>query len=207
MITPRTPAQVKYLQTLNKTSRPIKLVTGPAGTGKTLFACQVAAEKLASNSINKIVLTRPIVAVDEDMGYLPGSMDEKMQPWTRPMFEILSDYFPNGRLAKLVNSKRIEVAPLGFMRGRTLEDCWVIADEMQNSTPNQMKMLLTRTGEGTQMIITGDVDQCDLPNPGGLEDILKRIGTQYDMRYIEHIVLGDDDVQRHPAVREVLKLY
>lgn len=206
MISPRTIAQTQYLSTLKKALKPIIIASGPAGTGKTLFACQVAAENLADRKVDRIVITRPSVSVDENLGHLPGKMEEKMAPWTRPMFDIMDVYFPNGRLRSLVKQKKIEIAPLGFMRGRTFDNTFVIADEMQNSTTNQMKMLLTRCGEGTRMVVTGDTDQCDLGTMGGLEDILHRI-PEHEMQYIDHIVLSDEDIQRHPVVKEILQIY
>jgi len=183
------------------------VATGPAGSGKTLFACQEAVERLSRKAVDRVVLTRPMVTVDEDLGYLPGTMEMKMDPWTRPMFDILDGYFASSRIKQMVRSRVIEIAPLAYMRGRTLENCFVVADEMQNSTTNQMKMLLTRMGEGTKMVLTGDTDQCDLPEGfGGLIDLLPRI-EDADMKYLEHIMLESEDIQRHPAVLEVLRLY
>ena len=207
LLTPQTPAQVTYLETLKNFKKPLVIATGPAGTGKTLFACQEGLERLAHRQVDRVVLTRPIVTVDEDLGFLPGSMEKKMDPWTRPMFDIMQNYFSNARIKQLVKDKVVEISPLAYMRGRTFDDCFVVADEMQNSTPNQLKMLMTRVGEGTKMVVTGDVDQCDLRGGiGGLGDLMYRMEDR-DLEYIEHVILSSEDVQRHPVVKEVLDLY
>jgi phosphate starvation-inducible PhoH-like protein len=141
---PKTPGQCKYALAL-RSPKPIVIGTGPAGSGKTMLACQIALEHVAKYQRPKIVLTRPIVAADEDMGYLPGDMDQKMEPWTKPMFDIFEQYFSYNQIDRFV-----KIEPLGYMRGRTFNNTLIIADEMQNSTPNQMKMLLTRVGDGTK---------------------------------------------------------
>jgi phosphate starvation-inducible PhoH-like protein len=207
ILIPRTPAQINYVEVLKKYGKPLVIATGPAGTGKTLFACQEAVESLSRRQVDRVVLTRPIVSVDEDLGFLPGSMEKKMDPWTRPMFDIMHNYFSESRIKQMVKDKVVEISPLAYMRGRTFDGCFVVADEMQNSTPNQLKMLMTRVGEGTKMVVTGDLDQCDLKGGnGGLSDLLYRMeGT--DLYYIEHVILGSEDVQRHPLVKEVLDLY
>ena len=207
LLIPKTPAQVKYLETLQNFKKPLVIATGPAGTGKTLFACQEALDRLSKKQIDRVVLTRPIVTVDEDLGFLPGNIERKMDPWTRPMFDIMHNYFSSSRIKQLTRDKVIEIAPLAYMRGRTFDNCFVVADEMQNSTSNQIKMLMTRVGESTKMVVTGDVDQCDLRSgDGGLSDIIYRIEDK-DLQYIEHVILGAEDVQRHPVVKEVLDLY
>ncbi len=207
LLVPKTPAQVTYLEALKNFKKPLVVATGPAGTGKTLFACQEALERLSKRQIDRLVLTRPIVTADEDLGFLPGNIERKMDPWTRPMFDIMHNYFSSSRIKQLARDKVIEISPLAYMRGRTFDNCFVVADEMQNSTPNQIKMLMTRVGEGSKMVVTGDVDQCDLrTDDGGLSDLLYRIEDK-DLEYIEHVILGAEDVQRHPVVKEVLDLY
>jgi len=146
------------------------------------------------------VLTRPIVAADEDMGYLPGDMDQKMEPWTRPMFDIFEQTMTHSQMDRCI---RIE--PLGYMRGRTFTHTLIIADEMQNATPNQMKMLLTRIGEGTKLVVTGDLEQSDLGPDNGLENLVYKLQCN-DLEYIEHVKMNDEDIVRHPAVNEVLKV-
>jgi phosphate starvation-inducible PhoH-like protein len=207
LLAPKTPGQLRYVEALRNYQKPIVVATGPAGSGKTLFACQEAVERLGRRQIDRVILTRPLVAADEELGYLPGTLERKMDPWTRPMFDILGNYFSQSRIKQLVKDKVIEIAPLAYMRGRTFDDCFVVADEMQNTTPNQMKMLLTRVGEGSKMVVTGDVEQCDLKDGiGGLSDLFPRIENS-DLDYIEHVILEAEDIQRHPAVKEVLGLY
>ena len=196
---PKTPGQCKYALAL-RSRKPIVIGTGPAGSGKTMLACQIALEHVAKYQRPKIVLTRPIVAADEDMGYLPGDMDQKMEPWTKPMFDIFEQYFSYNQIDRFV-----KIEPLGYMRGRTFNNTLIIADEMQNSTPNQMKMLLTRVGEGTKLIVTGDLEQSDLGSENGLEDLIYRMQCQ-DLEYITHVEMEDEDIVRHPAVKEVLSI-
>ena len=197
---PKTPGQCEYLRVI-QSPKPIVIATGPAGSGKTMFGCQVAAEKLANKECKRLILTRPIVAADEDMGYLPGEMERKMEPWIRPMMDVFENYLTRNQL-----EKHVCIEPLGFMRGRTFNNSFIIADEMQNSTPNQMKMLLTRLGDNSKMIVMGDLKQSDLGPRNGLADLVKRI-KGLDLEYIEHVIMDDEDILRHPAVAEILKLY
>jgi len=197
---PKTPGQCEYLRVI-QSPKPIVIATGPAGSGKTMFGCQVAAEKLANKECKRLILTRPIVAADEDMGYLPGEMERKMEPWIRPMMDVFENYLTRNQL-----EKHVCIEPLGFMRGRTFNNSFIIADEMQNSTPNQMKMLLTRLGDDSKMIVMGDLKQSDLGPRNGLADLVKRI-KGLELEYIEHVIMDDDDILRHPAVAEILKLY
>jgi phosphate starvation-inducible PhoH-like protein len=207
LLVPKTPGQLRYVEALRNYQKPIVVATGPAGSGKTLFACQEAVERLGRRQVDRVILTRPLVAADEELGYLPGTLERKMDPWTRPMFDILGNYFTQSRIKQLVKDKVIEIAPLAYMRGRTFDGCFVVADEMQNTTPNQMKMLLTRIGEHSKMVVTGDAEQCDLKDGiGGLSDLLPRMESDV-LEYIEHVVLESEDIQRHPAVKEVLDLY
>ena len=196
---PKTPGQCKYMLAL-RSPKPIVVGTGPAGSGKTMLACHVAIEHVSRFQRPRIVLTRPIVATDEDMGYLPGDMDQKMEPWTRPMYDIFEQSMTHTQM-----DRSITVEPLGYMRGRTFTDTLIIADEMQNSTPNQMKMLLTRIGEGTKLIVTGDLEQSDLGKDNGLENLIYKMQCQ-ELEYITHVEMGDADIVRHPAVKEILKV-
>jgi phosphate starvation-inducible PhoH-like protein len=174
---PKTPGQCKYMLAL-RSPKPIVIGTGPAGSGKTLLACQVALEHVSKIQRPNIVLTRPIVTVDEDMGYLPGDMDQKMEPWTKPMYEIFGQFFNRNQMDRFIT-----VEPLGYMRGRTFNNTLIIADEMQNATPNQLKMLLTRVGEGTKLIITGDLEQSDLGEDNGLRNLIYKMQC-IDLEYI-----------------------
>ena len=196
---PKTPGQCKYMLAL-RSPKPIVVGTGPAGSGKTMLACHVALEHVSRFQRPRIVLTRPIVAADEDMGYLPGDMDQKMEPWTRPMYDIFEQSMTHTQMDRCIS-----IEPLGYMRGRTFENTLIIADEMQNSTPNQMKMLLTRIGEGTKLIVTGDLEQSDLGKDNGLENLIYKMQC-IDLEYITHVEMGDADIVRHPAVKEILKV-
>lgn len=196
---PKTPGQCKYMLAL-RSQKPIIIGTGPAGSGKTMLACQIAIENIHKYSRSRVILTRPIVAADEDMGYLPGDLFQKMEPWTKPMYDIFEKHLTHNQM-----DRSIVIEPLGYMRGRTFDDTIIIADEMQNSTPNQMKMLLTRVGKGTRLIITGDMEQSDLGPENGLTDLIYKMQC-VDLEYMKHIEMEDDDIVRHPAVNEVLKV-
>jgi phosphate starvation-inducible protein PhoH and related proteins len=193
---PKSYGQCKYMLAL-RSQKPIIIATGPAGTGKTMLACQVAVERYRHMNIS---LTRPIVAADEDMGYLPGDMERKMEPWTKPMYDIFEKHMTPSQIDRYV---RIE--PLGYMRGRTFTNSLILADEMQNSTPNQMRMLLTRIGEKSKLIITGDLAQSDLPEENGLQYLIDKLDP-FDLEFIEYVSLDDEDIHRHPAVNEILKV-
>jgi len=196
---PKTPGQCKYMLAL-RSHKPIVIGTGPAGSGKTMLACQIAMEHIQRNIRGRVVLTRPIVAADEDMGYLPGDMDQKMEPWTKPMYDIFERSMTHNQMDRC-----IVIEPLGYMRGRTFDNTLIIADEMQNATPNQMKMLLTRIGEGTKLIVIGDLEQSDLGPENGLADLIYKMQCQ-DLEYITHVRMEDEDIVRHPAVKEVLSI-
>ena len=198
---PKTPGQIEYVNVI-QSQKPIIIATGPAGSGKTMFACQFAAEQLKNKECKRIVLTRPIVAADEDMGYLPGDMERKMDPWIRPMIDVFEMQLTRNQLERCV-----KVEPLGFMRGRTFNDSFIIGDEMQNSTPNQMKMLLTRLGENSKLIVMGDLKQSDLINKkNGLADLVHKLKDN-ELKYVEYVMMNEDDILRHPAVAEILKIY
>jgi phosphate starvation-inducible PhoH-like protein len=196
---PKTAGQCKYMLAL-RSSKPITIGTGPAGSGKTMLACQVAIEYIHKYPRGKVILTRPIVAADEDMGYLPGDIDQKMEPWARPMYDIFERYMTHNQM-----DRSVVIEPLGYMRGRTFTNTLIIADEMQNATPNQMKMLLTRIGTGTKLVVTGDLEQSDLGKDNGLAELIYRMdGMALD--YMQHVNMQDDDIVRHPAVNEALKV-
>ena len=169
------PKQKQYLKMLNNKELPVVLGVGPAGTGKTMFACKVGMEKLLKNDIDKMVITRPTVSVGEDLGYLPGSLEEKMHPWLIPLYDSLSEGITYRSLQKYINDKTIEVCPLAYIRGRTFSNSYIIADEMQNSTEIEMKTLLTRIGMNSKIVLTGDLEQSDLKETNGLEDLLRKL--------------------------------
>ena len=212
--TPKTLNQQNYVDSLINNKIDIIVAVGPAGAGKTLFACLKAISDLKDGHIRKVVVTRPVVAVEEEeIGFLPGNINKKMDPWTRPILELFMEFFSKIELDSLVNSNIIEIAPLAFMRGRTFKNAFIIADEMQNSTPNQMKMLTTRIGINSKMVITGDIKQTDIQSKNGLVDLMERINT-YNTKNnntlescIKIINFTVDDVERSDIVKTVLKLY
>jgi phosphate starvation-inducible PhoH-like protein len=159
------------------------------------------------NKFEKIIFTRPSVSVDEDLGYLPGTLEEKMAPWVRPIYDILHNFFSAKQINQLMEEKIIEIAPLGYMRGRTFKNAWIVADEMQNSTIQQMKMLLTRLGDDSKLVVTGDLEQHDqMFQVNGLEDFLKRFGSKRS-NSISSFEFEKEDIQREPVVKEVLEIY
>lgn len=204
---PKNDSQKNYCNLLKNKNKKILIATGPAGTGKTLFATELGIKNFLTNKYEKIIFTRPSVSVDEDLGYLPGTLEEKMAPWVRPIYDILYNFLSAKEISNLVEEKFIEIAPLGYMRGRTFKNSWIIADEMQNSTVSQMKMLLTRLGENSRVIITGDLDQHDRKeNVNGLEDFLNKFKKKRSSS-ISSIEFKNDDIQREQVVQEVLDIY
>jgi len=200
MTLPRGLAQGRYIHLLQSTA-PIIIGTGPAGTGKTFLACHAGAKALAKGQVDRLILTRPAVSVDEQHGFLPGTLEKKMDPWTRPMFDCLRKYMDPKKIQSYV-----EICPLAYMRGRTFDNAWIIGDEMQNSTPAQMKMLLTRIGSGSKLVLTGDVQQYDRGfENNGLSDLVSRVDPSSEC--IHHVEFTEEDVVRHPVIREILSMY
>ena len=206
-LTPRSRNQESYLLKLQDDAKSIVLAIGPAGTGKTLLAVQNGIKLFQEGKVDKIVVTRPAVSVDEDLGFLPGTLNEKMAPWTRPIFDVLSDYYQQKDIAKMLEDGTIEISPLAYMRGRTFKNAYIVADEMQNATVNQMKMLLTRLGEGSKMVVTGDLAQADRLNDNGLVNFCNLLTSKSGLKHIDIIQFDHKDIERHQAVREVLALY
>ena len=205
-ILPRNRNQEAYVLNLLDEQKDIIFGIGPAGTGKTLLAVQVAVKQFKEGKIDKIIVTRPAVSVDEDLGHLPGTLEEKMAPWTRPIFDVLREYFHAKEIEGMISEGIIEIAPLAYMRGRTFKNSFILADEMQNATPNQMKMLLTRLGSGSQMAVTGDLAQADRINDNGLIDFVKQLENRNATR-LDIVRFERGDVERHDAVKEVLEIY
>jgi phosphate starvation-inducible PhoH-like protein len=204
---PRNITQSKYINTLNDQSQHIIFAVGPAGTGKTMIAVHKAIEAFKNKEVDKIVITRPAVSVDEEHGFLPGDLIEKMMPWMRPVFDIFYEHFSPKHTKYLLESEKIEIAPLAYMRGRTFKDCWIVADEMQNATPSQMKMLLTRIGDRSRMVVTGDLMQHDRGyEKNGLDDFISKLKTT-ESNGIVVLEFHSKDIERHPAVVEVLNVY
>jgi len=208
---PRGLNQARYVEYLKDSGVDILFGLGPAGCGKTLFACNEAVGCLRSGVVDRIVLTRPIVSVDEELGYLPGSILKKMDPWTRPMFDILEEFYSSSQIQSMIQNGVIEISPLAYMRGRTFKRAFIIADEMQNSSPNQMLMITTRLGEKSRMVVTGDLNQSDRVVDNGLAVMMSKIrayesvyGPHKSIRYVE---MDAEDIQRSSAVSEILKIY
>ena len=206
-IVPRNLSQETYLELLKNPRKFIVFAIGPAGTGKTMLAVQMAIKLFKEGSISKIVVTRPAVSVDEEHGFLPGTLNQKMEPWTRPIFDVFEDYYHPKEIQEMLEDGVIEISPLAYMRGRTFKNAFVIADEMQNATPSQMKMLLTRLGENSRMVVTGDLNQADRPRENGLLEFCELYGQGGDYRMIAMARFETKDVERHPVVREILKIY
>ena len=205
-IIPRNKNQEAYILSLLNAKKDIVFGVGPAGTGKTLLAVQVAVKLFKQGDIDKIIVTRPAVSVDEDLGFLPGTLEDKMAPWTRPIFDVLREYFNAREIEGMIQEGIIEIAPLAYMRGRTFKRSFILADEMQNATPNQMKMLLTRLGEGSSMAVTGDLAQADRLKDNGLIDFITLL-EQSGSDKLDVVQFAQGDIERHEAVAEVLRVY
>ena len=204
---PKNKNQEHYVSMLRNRNKKIIVVTGPAGTGKTMFATEYGINNFLTGTYEKLIFTRPSVSVDEDLGYLPGTLEEKMAPWVRPIYDVLYQFISPKEVIQLMEDKHIEIAPLGFMRGRTFKNTWIVADEMQNSTISQMKMLLTRLGENSRLIITGDLEQFDKPDMvNGLDDFLNKFKGKRSSS-ISSFEFERDDIQREEVVKEVLDIY
>ncbi|MBS0538713.1 MAG: PhoH family protein [Proteobacteria bacterium] len=200
----RSPGQRTYLQALSE--RDMVFALGPAGSGKTYLAVAMGVSLLLAGKVERIVLSRPAVEAGERLGFLPGDMKEKIDPYLRPLYDALHDMIPAEQIAHRMESGEIEIAPLAFMRGRTLAHCFVILDEAQNTTPMQMRMFLTRLGEGSRMVITGDPSQTDLPNnqKSGLSDAVDTLGDVPGIRFVR---LTSQDVVRHDLVTRIVEAY
>lgn len=203
-IIPRTTGQKKYVQVVN--GNDIVFSVGPAGTGKTFIAVAFAIAALENHDIDRIILCRPAVEAGESLGFLPGDLKEKVDPYLTPLYDALNEMMPGNKLKPLLNKNIIEIIPLAYMRGRTLNNAFLILDEAQNSTPLQMKMFLTRLGVNSKAIITGDITQIDLPrrSDSGLIDVLKVLKGVDGIGFAE---LNENDVVRHKLVRDIIKAY
>jgi phosphate starvation-inducible PhoH-like protein len=205
--TPKNTSQEEYNRILKNKSKKIVIATGPAGTGKTLFATEYGVKNFLLGNYDRLIFTRPSVSVDEELGFLPGSLEEKMAPWVRPIYDVLYNFVTPSEVTAMMEEKIIEIAPLGYMRGRTFKNAWIVADEMQNSTVSQMKMLLTRLGENSRLVITGDLEQYDkISELNGLEDFLQKFKGKRS-ESITSFEFQRGDIQREEVVKEVLDIY
>lgn len=204
VLAPRSPMQRQYLQELMK--RDLTIATGPAGTGKTYLAVAAAVHMFLNRDVERIILSRPAVEAGEKIGFLPGDMAAKLDPYLRPLYDALFDMLPQDHITKLMENGEIEIAPLGFMRGRTLSNSFIILDEAQNTTPTQMKMFLTRLGMGSRMAVTGDMSQMDLPKNArsGLADAITKLDKIDEIKIIH---FTQKDVVRHPLAAKVVDAY
>jgi phosphate starvation-inducible PhoH-like protein len=204
IVVPRTPRQKAYVNAIRTTE--LVFGTGPAGTGKTYLAVACAAAAIMNGEVDRIILSRPAVEAGERLGFLPGDMKEKVDPYLRPLYDALYDVMPANLVTKGLAENTIEIAPLAFMRGRTLAHAFVILDEAQNTTPPQMKMFLTRLGEGSRMVVTDDPSQADLPS-GIMSGLSDALGILKAVPGISHIVFGNEDIVRHALVGRIVAAY
>lgn len=205
---PKNVNQKKYMDLLNAENPPIVIASGSAGTGKTHIATQVGVKRLVSEEFKKIIITRPTVSVDESIGFLPGTLEQKMNPWTRPIFDILGLHYSKKKIDTMIEDQIIEICPLGFMRGRTFDNSWIILDEAQNATANQVLLVLTRIGEGSKIVVTGDPDQHDRGfSDNGLVDLIDRVSCSEIDESIGLVQFDKSDVERHSVIPIILDMY
>jgi phosphate starvation-inducible PhoH-like protein len=201
---PRSQNQARYLQDIE--AYEMVFAIGPAGTGKTYLAVAQALRTILAKEKHKLILTRPVVEAGENLGFLPGDLEQKISPYLRPLYDAMEALIPVELIKKLEDNRTIEIAPLAYMRGRTLSDCFIILDEAQNTSKEQLKMFLTRIGEGSRTIITGDITQIDLPRRqnSGLINVISILNSIDDIRFV---FFDEQDVVRHPLVRKIVRAY
>jgi phosphate starvation-inducible PhoH-like protein len=205
---PKSRNQEQLILNLLNPEQSIVVTVGPAGTGKTYLAMLAAVRALRAGDAKRIILTRPAIGVeDEQHGFLPGNLVAKMEPWTRPLLDVMREYYRPSEIAAMIEDGTLEISPLAYMRGRTFKHAWIIADEMQNATPAQMKMLLSRIGTESRIVVTGDVEQADrAQGQNGLLDLCSRL-EHYPVTGMAVCRLNGRDIQRHPIIGKVLALY
>jgi phosphate starvation-inducible PhoH-like protein len=204
-VRPKTAGQKRYVDAVRDNT--ITFVVGPAGTGKSYLAVALAVQALQAKEVNRIILTRPAVEAGERLGFLPGDMMAKVDPYLRPLYDALYDMLEPESVGRLMDRGTIEIAPLAYMRGRTLNDSFIILDEAQNTTPEQMKMFLTRLGFGSKAVVTGDVTQIDLPEGRGRSGLLQVRDVLDDIEGLQFVLLGSPDVVRHRIVQDIVDAY
>ena len=208
-LSPKTRSQEDYIDDLQNPDKHVVFATGPAGTGKTMIAVLAALQAFRAGDCKKIIITRPAVGVDDEKhGFLPGDLNAKMEPWTKPIMDYILEYYRPLEVTKMLEEQQIELAPLAFMRGRTFKNAWIIFDEAQNCSINQMKMILTRLGENSKMVVTGDLNQTDrqFAHDNGLLDFIEKV-TQDGSDVFGYTQFAMKDAQRSIAMKEVLRLY
>lgn len=206
--------QKRYIDLLNGAKPKVVIATGAAGTGKTLIATHIGLQHLKADQVKKLVITRPTVgAGNENLGFLPGGLEKKMEPWVRPIHDILEYYYPRSKVQNMLKEGIIEISPLAFMRGRTFDNSWIICDEAQNTSESQMYMMLTRIGFQSKMVLTGDLDQCDLNGTSGLKDFIDKCDlynrdlSDENDNLIDSVSFTADDVLRSAIVKKIIKIY
>lgn len=205
--TPKNPSQEKYQSLLQNKLYSIIIAEGPAGTGKTALAVQQAVLSLKEPDMKKIILTRPVVSSDQGIGFLKGDLTQKMDPWVAPLVDVMKEFYPTSKIRQLMKEGFIEIAPFSFLRGRTFKHSFIIADESQNATPQQIKLLLTRIGEGSKMVLTGDLQQSDLTRQiDGLRDLMGRLAKQ-KIKGMATVRFHPSEALRHPLLPSLLDLY
>lgn len=203
---PKNEKQKNYINYINDKNTKIIFAVGPAGTGKTMIACEQVIKQIFNKEINNIVLTRPLITNDEELGFLPGTINEKMDPWIRPINDIFSNVVDKNTLDNMYLNNHIEICPLAYMRGRTFHNTIIIADEMQNSTIKQMKMLLTRIGNNSKIILNGDLKQKDINCKSGLNHVLDKLKNN-EKDFIKIIEFDKSNIERNPIISYILDLY
>jgi len=204
----KTENQQQYISALLDENTDIVVVSGPAGTGKTYLAMQAAIKALKAGECDRIILTRPAIGVeDEQHGFLPGDINQKMEPWTRPLLDVLREYYMAKEITRMLEEQIVEITPLAFCRGRNFKHSWIVLDEAQNATPGQLKMIMTRIGVGSKIVITGDTDQADRKTAdNGLLDLMHRLSRE-SIPGLQLCEFETTDIQRHEIISHILKLY
>lgn len=209
----KNPKQIKFQEFINDINYPIVFGIGPAGTGKTFITTHQAINALINKKYEKIIITRPAVTVDEELGYLKGDIKEKMQPYIQPIIDYFQDFYSQEQINMLIETNKLEISPIAYLRGRTFKNAFIIADEVQNTTPNQLKMLLTRIGNNSKLVCIGDPEQSDLNKLNGLTDFVNKLNLKYPETYkmyddgIALVQFDNKCIQRHKIIKTIIDIY